>query len=245
MSGAAALSAARNRRTNPQASQRNMPNNASCNSVKCSPANKNGPSPQQQQQMKQQLLQQQQQMLQQQQQQQKQQQLTKAQQYAQQQQQQTTESLQQLPKFGEIPVLQPLQVLRLHDIRLSTLEKDLANKLVQPPLVTPVSTSSGGGGEKDALNKIQSRLLLAEEQIKRLDTMIQLLQQELFKNQMFNQMSLGSSSGGNTFRFLQNGFGLDEEEDDDNLVEQIDSIDLNVNDIDTSQVIDIRSNNGC
>jgi delta 1-pyrroline-5-carboxylate dehydrogenase len=245
MSGAAALSAARNRRTNPQATQRNVGNNASCNSVKCSPANKNGPSPQQQQQMKQQLLQQQQMLQQQQQQQQKQQQLTKAQQYAQQQQQQTTEPMQQVTKFGEIPVLQPLQVLRLHDIRLSTLEKDMANKLATP-VISPVSSSSSTSSSSAANdNKIQSRLMMAEEQIKRLDTMIQLLQQELFKNQMFNQMSLGSSSGGNTFRFLQNGFGLDEEEDDDNLVEQIDSIDLTVNDIDTSQVIDIRSNNGC
>jgi len=245
MSGAAALSAAHNRRTNPQATQRNVANNASCNSVKCSPPNKNGPSPQQQQQMKQQMQQQMQLQKQQQQ-----QQLTKAQQYAQQQQQQqTSQPLQQLPKFGEIPVLQPLQVLRLHDIRLSTLEKDLANLQVTP-VISPVSSNSSSSSSSSSSaandNKLHSRLMLAEEQIKRLDSMIQLLQQELFKNQMFNQMSLGSN-GGNTFRFLQNGFSLDGEDDDD-LVEQIDSIDLNVidaNEAENPQVIDIRSNNGC
>ncbi len=102
MSGAAALSAARNRRSNsagPSApvAKKNIPGQSSC-SVRPPP-----PRAQQQLQQQQQAQQQQQQ--------------------AQQQQAQQQQQQRQVQPSGFVPALHPLQILKLHDTRLNKLEQ--------------------------------------------------------------------------------------------------------------------------
>ena len=137
MSGAAALSAARNRRTNPANNAKNVSSNASCNAVKCTTAKKGAPAPVATGGP----------------------QLTKAQQYAVQQQQQ-----QQAAVVKDIPFLQPIQVLRLHDIRLSNIETEMARIL----------NEEEQGGSPALLARLQA----AEQTIKLLQEQLQHFQEQ-------------------------------------------------------------------
>ena len=124
MSGAAALSAARNRRSNPTGptvpvAKKNIPGQASC-SVRQPPARTQTPAARQQLQQQQQQAQQQQAQQQQAQQQQSQQQQAQQQQTQQHQQQSQQQQAQQQIN---IPMLHPIQILKVHDVRLNKLEQ--------------------------------------------------------------------------------------------------------------------------
>jgi hypothetical protein len=177
MSGAAALSAARNRRTNPQPK-----NNASANAVSCAnvPNKKNGPAPQAKQAQAPQM--------------------TKAQQYAMQQQQQEQQQQRPVTASGSLlPVLHPLQVLKLHDNRITSLEQEMSHlttirSLPQAPQVVPPPPRAAAASttvlpqtdvwtlsEKTA---VLDRLSTSERQVTKLENLILKLQRDIMQQKM-------------------------------------------------------------
>jgi hypothetical protein len=190
MSGAAALSAARNRRTNPQPK-----NNASSNAVSCAnvPNKKGGPAPQAKQPQAPQM--------------------TKAQQYAMQQQQQQQQ--QQRPASSSsssstaltmppLPVLHPLQVLRLHDNRLTSLEQEISQLLLKPPAVATSATALQYGNPVNNIlpqvsnvnnnipevwtlsekTAVLDRLSSSERQVTKLENLVLKLQRDMMQQKM-------------------------------------------------------------
>lgn len=179
MSGAAALSAARNRRTNPQPK-----NNASANAVSCANVpNKRGggPAPQQAKQAQAPP------------------QMTKAQQYAMQQQQQEQQQQPQRPVTASgsvLPVLHPLQVLKLHDNRLTNLEQEISQLVLKPPVATSATALQYGNPVNNPVSNkpeiwtlsekttVLDRLSASERQVTKLENLVLKLQRDIMQQKM-------------------------------------------------------------
>ena len=190
MSGAAALSSARNRRSNPSGpvapfAKKNIPGQQQVTS--CSTVRQTQPTKQQIQQIQQMQLQQQQMQQRQQQGQGQQQQQGQGQQ----QQQGQGQQQQQGQQLGQLqmppPALNLIQILRLHDIRLNAIEQKVEQQALAQPQQQTQQAQQPPQQTQQAQQTQQQTLQIQDQQtqINKLEEAVKSLKDELYRLQSF------------------------------------------------------------